>query len=232
MTGSHPQPCIVTFIGPVGVGKSTQIRLFQKYLKSKNILVIRTFIKSNHVLTYFLSSLLKTLGASEKVSYPNGFSRVYPKRTIVRKIFPLWCFLDAVSVATKFLFTVSIPFRLGFTVLIEEGLPMSLYTYTIAFPTFFQTEPTTLLVLPNLLGWLTNKAHVNIVLDASEEELDQRRRGRNYRQSELAEYVSLQKKWIKHLNLEGTVFIDTSNASHLSVHEKIIAAVEKCVFPR
>ena len=232
MVGKFQQPFIVTFIGPVGVGKSTQIRLFQEYLKSKNVVVVRTFIKSNHALTYFLSSFLKKLGISEKISNQNGFSKVYPNRTVVRKLFSLWCLLDTISVATKFLFTVSIPFHMGFAVLIEEGLPMSLYTYSVSLPNFFKTEPITLPVLPNLLGWVTGKTHLNIILDASEEELDQRRKGRNYRQFESAEYIYLQKEWIKRLNFGDTVFIDTTNSSLVKVHEKIVEVVEKRVFQR
>ena len=223
--------CIITFIGPVGVGKSTQIRLIKDYFKLKGIRTTQTFIKSNHALTYILSEFLKALGLYEKVSYPEGVTRIYPAREVVRKLFPLWCFLDTLSITFKFFFTVYLPFRLGLTPLIEEGLMMSFYTYVMSFPHFFKTEPKVLPLLPSLLGWVISKNHVNVVLDAREEELDRRRSKRNYRQNELSDYVSMQKKWIRRLNSRNTFFMDTTDEPVLRVHKNIVTALEKYIFP-
>jgi len=219
--------CIITFLGPVGVGKSTQIRLLKEYLKSNNIRVVGTFIKSSHVFTYILSRSLMALGLCEKVSYPEGLTRIYPRRDLVRRLFPLWSFLDTLSIALKFFFTVYIPFRLGFTILIEEGLIMTLHTYLMSFPRFFKTEPKVLPFLSRLLGWTISKNHVNVVLEAADEEVSRRRKHRTYRQNELSEYVSLQRKWIKRLNLGDTIFIDTTDEPLVRVHRKIIIALEK-----
>ena len=225
MLHRRSQACIITFIGPVGVGKSTQIRLIKNYLKSKNIRVIKTFIKSNHAVTYVFSRSLKALSC-EKVSYPGGLNRIYPRRDIVRGLFPLWCFLDTLSIAIKFFLRVYIPFCLGFTPLIEEGLIMTLHTYSMTFPHFFNTEPKMLPFLPSLLGWIKSKNHINVVLDARNDDLDRRRNNRNYRQNELPEYIFMQKKWIRRLNFGNTIFIDTTGEPALRVHRKIVAALE------
>ena len=217
---------ILTFIGPVGVGKSTQIKLAKDYLKLRDIRVIQTFIKSNHTLTYILDRSLKAVGASEKVSY-EGFTRIYPRRDIVRKLFSLWCFLDALSISTKFLFTVQIPFRLGFTPIIEEGLIMTFHTYMLSFPHFFGTKPKILPFVPNLLGWVVSKNNFTFVLDATDDELNQRRRSRNYRQNELPEYIETQRTWFRNFSLGNTIFVDTTRLSTLEVHKKIVARLEK-----
>lgn len=229
MLGDRSKVYIITFLGPVGVGKSTQIRLLKDYLKSKNTRVVETFIKNSHVFAYILSRFLIALGACEKTSNPEGLVRIHARRDVVERLFPLWSFLDTLSIALKFLFTVYIPFFLGFTLLIEEGLLMTFQVYTMSFPRFFNTEPKVLPLLPRLLGWIMSKNHLNVVLDASDEELDRRRKNRIYRRYELLEYVSLQRKWIKSVceNFGDTIFIDTTEEPLVSVHRKIVTALEK-----
>jgi len=219
--------CIITFLGPVGVGKSTQMRLLVGHLKSENVRVVKTFIKSSHAFAYILYRSLLALGVCEKVLYPEGLTRIHPRREVVRSLFPLWSFLDTISIAIKFFFTVYVPFSLGFTILIEEGLLMTLHTYLVSFPSFFKTEPKVLPLLPSLLGWIMGKNHVNIVLDASDEELALRRIGRSYRQHELPQYVYLQRKWMKRLDSGSSIIIDTTSDSAMGVHKKIFAALKK-----
>ena len=217
-------------MGPVGVGKSTHIRLLRKYLRSKKIRVVATFIKSSHGLTYILNRLLIAPNIYE-VSSRGRVTRIYSSKKIIKKLFPLYCFLDVISIATKFLFTVYLPFRLGFTILIEEGLIMTSYTYNVSFPNFFDTQPQVLPLVPRLLAYIKSKDHVNIVLDANIEELDRRRKHRNYRQNELAEYIDMQKKWLRRSEFGHTVFMDTTNEPIERVHKNVLATLKehKCL---
>lgn len=227
MSRIRPKACIITFMGPVGVGKSTQIKLLEDHFKSENIRVVKTFIKSSHGFAYILGRSLLALGVHQKVLYRDGLSRLYPRRDVVRGLFPLWSFLDVLSIAVKFFFTVYVPFCLGFTILIEEGLLMTLHTYLVSFPVFFKTEPKVLPLLPSLLGWVMGKNHVNVVLDATDEELSLRRMGRRYRQNELSEYTYLQRKWIRQLSFGDTTVIETTNDAVMKVHKKVVTALEK-----
>lgn len=227
MPCASSKKCIMTFIGPVGVGKSTQIRLLKNYLGSKNIKVVETFIKSTHALTYILSRSLIALGASEEVTLSAGFTRLYPRKNLMKRLFALRCFFDTISISAKFFFTVYIPFCLGFTILVEEGLMMTLYTYLMALPTFFETEAKVPPFLPRLLGWVLKNNHLNVVLEAENEELNRRRKGRSYRQNESIHYISLQRKWIARLNLGDTIFMDTTNKSPTEVHKRIVMVLEK-----
>jgi len=213
-------------MGPVGVGKSTHMRLLGNYFESQNARVVWSFIKSGHMLSYILRKALIAFGACEKVMYPDGLARVYPRRDIVRRLFRLWCFLDAFSIVVKFFFSIYIPYKLGFTLLIEEGLSMTLFTYCKSFPHFFDTEPKDLKLFSSLLGWIQSKSHhVNIVLDANADELSRRRRYRSFRQDELLDYISMQKKWIEAMDLGDTIFIETTGKPILVVHDNIVAAL-------
>jgi energy-coupling factor transporter ATP-binding protein EcfA2 len=220
------KPCIITFLGPVGVGKSTQMELLERYLQSENAGVIRTYIKSSHVFAHFLSSFLKTLGASEEISYCRSLTRTYPRRALMVKLFSLYALLDTISIILKFLLMVQIPFSLGFTILIEEGLHMTSHTYVFAFPLFFNSKPKNLPFLARLQVWINRRNHVNLVLDARDDSLSIRRKSRSFRQNELPEYVSAQKKWMRRLDPHDTVFLETSNQPIMRVHKKIVKELE------
>lgn len=220
------QPCIITFMGPVGVGKSTHINLLRDYLKARNIRVVATFIKSSHGLSYILTKLIIAPSIHEKVSNNLELARTYSSGRIVKKLLPLYRFLDGVSIATKFFFTVYLPFRLGFKILIEEGLLMTLYTYHVSFPFFFKTERKDPPLVRNLLAYVTSKDHINIVFDARLKELEERRTHRGYREREMVEYISMQKKWIRNFDYRRTVFIDTTGKSIGEIRKKVITALE------
>ncbi len=223
------QPCIINFVGPVGVGKSTNLTLLRNYLKLRQIRVSTTFIKSSHGLAYMFSRLLLTLvgyeiaqANPEKTLSTSKYRHESQGKIIVKKLLPLWCFLDQISILTKFVFTVFLPSSLGFTVLVEEGLPMTLFTYKQSFPLFFGTEPREPRIILLLMGYVTSRNHLNIVLDANDQELALRRGTRNFRQHEVSEYVFLQREWTRKLNPVDTVFLNTSAKSVLEVHQSII----------
>ena len=217
-------PSIISFMGPVGVGKSTQIKLLQDRLKSKKVKTVKTFIKSNHIFAHITRRLLILVGAYEN---QDDLGVICINKRIVERLYPVLILLDAVSITIKFFFTVYIPFHMGFNVLIEEGLMMSLFTYTLANPKIRGLKPKTPPFLLRLINWILKQKHVNIILDAESKELILRRKNRNYRQNESPEYVDLQKKWLKQLNYGNTIFLETTNLPIIQVHEVIVAAIEK-----
>ena len=226
---SRGQAAIVILLGPVGVGKSTQIALLSNYFHKRKNRTVTTFIKSNHVFSYFLRAALVLLGCSEKIFYPDGTPIVCPKGRVVRRLLPLLAIFDAVSIAIKFFFEVFIPFHFGFTVLIEEGPAMTLHTYSVCYPEFFKTKPRVVRLSHILLGWVLSKAHAQIVMDTTDAELIERRKSREFRRTELPEYVISQRKWVQSINLQGTFRIETTNKSIAEVHKTIVNVLEENV---
>jgi len=49
---------LIAFLGPVGVGKPTQIRLLAEYLRSSGFRVKVTFLKVSHLWAYPLYKLV------------------------------------------------------------------------------------------------------------------------------------------------------------------------------
>ena len=221
---------IITFIGTVGVGKSTQIRLLKKFLLNNNVKVIDSYIKSTQGLAFLLNKFLILLGVSEKAIMPYGSVQLLPRNDLMKKLFPIWRILDFFSIIFKFLFTVYLPFLFGFTAIMEEGLMMTEFTYAKVFPRLFGLEKGTLPFVPFLLGWVMKKPNVTFVLDATDFELEKRRRKREFRQSELAVFVNLQREFMASLKRENIVFIDTTGLNASQVHENVISALETYEF--
>lgn len=226
-------PSIISFMGPVGVGKSTQIKLLQDHLKSKNAKTIKTFIKSSHIFAYITVRLLKLVMVYKNLPCQNDLNVTYlnkkvcVNKLIIERLYPAWLFFDAANITIKFFFTVYIPFHMGFNVLIEEGLMMSLFEYTLVNPKIEGLKPRIPPFLSRLIGWVLKQNHVNIILDAESKDLILRRKNRGFRQNVKPEYVDLQKKWLKQLNYGNTIFLETTNLPIMKVHKMIVAAIEK-----
>lgn len=202
--------CIITFMGPVGVGKSNQIKLLQNYFLSNKNKVVTTFIKSSHLLAYLILKFLRLL-----------------HKDVDKNLLSLLYLLDVISISVKFLFKVYIPFHLGFIILIEEGPMMTLFTYAVRYPTLSHIKPKKHPFIPRLIGWILKQKHVNVILSAENNELVKRRKNRNYRRYERSEYVFLQKKWFNQINMGNTIFIETTNLSALQTNKLIVTAIRE-----
>ena len=98
---------LIAFLGPVGVGKSTQMKLLAKYLRSSGFRVKVTFLKVGHLWAYPLYKLAL-------MGWPIFRSK---------HLFKLWMILDIFSIFLRFLITIWLPLKAGYVMLVEEYLP-------------------------------------------------------------------------------------------------------------
>ncbi len=229
MTRAQSKAAVITFIGPVGVGKSTQMALTRKHLETRGFETKIAFVKSSHGFTYVFLRILKTICSKEKIRYGDTV-RTYPRRDILRKLFVLYRLLDIPSITLKFIGSVCLPYSAGSVVLLEEGPIMSLHTYAEVLPKLYGTPPTSPAFVPNMIGWIENRNHLNLILEADEAELKERRKTRNFRRTELPEYEKLQKNWIRRLNLRNTIFINTTGIKPSDVQNLITASLKDNCF--
>ena len=213
-------PAIITFIGPVGVGKSTQIKMLENHFRSRGRKTIDTYIKSAHGTTYILSALIEMVSEAH---HPGSDAKAVGARRSIRVAFtPLWNVSETVSIVGKFLFSVYLPFRLGYNVLIEEGLIMSIENYRLFRPHVLGVGVSELPFLDTLLRWADSRKHLYIILDAGDEEVAARRRSRTFRRTELEDYVGLQRAVMARLRGPNMLVVETSGKSIGEVHKIIV----------
>jgi hypothetical protein len=213
-------PIIISFIGPVGVGKSTQIKLLKKYLRSRGEKTVDTYLKSAHGSTYLLANLIGLLSKSIHSQSDSEASR--NRRAIHIAFSPLWNASETVSIVGKFLLNVYLPFTFGYNVLIEEGLIMSIENYKSFRPHILGVRASDLPFLSTLLRWSDSRRHLYIILDVGDEEVASRRMSRTFRRSESDDYVGLQRTVMSKLSGPDVLVVETSGKSIEEVHKIIV----------
>jgi thymidylate kinase len=218
-------PIIITFIGPVGAGKSTQIKLLASYLRSEKRKTTETYIKSAHGFNRILSFIINEI-SNISLKAPGKQTDKLRRRLYV-SITPLWNLSETVNIIGKFFFRVYLPFQLGYDVLIEEGLIMSMENYRLFRPHFLGIKASKLPFLDVLLRWVNSHKHLDIILDVSDEEADRRRKSRTFRRSESEDYLSLQRIVISKLRGPNLLIVETSGKPIKEIHKVIVEYLMK-----
>jgi len=123
------QPRVIAFIGTVGSGKSTHMKLLYSKLKRKGLKTKMSFLKTGHLFAFILEiSLAKIVANKRKDMFPIR-ALVEERPTLFRRIFRLLLGLDLISITLKFLAGIYLPLKLGYTVLIEEYIPATISDY-------------------------------------------------------------------------------------------------------
>lgn len=117
------------FVGTVGAGKSTQMKLLAFTLKSKGLKTKVTFIKTGHIFAYLLEVFLtRILCLNRKDAHPIR-ALIEDRPLIFKKLFQFWLILDMLSILVRFIFAVYLPLKIGKVVLVEEYLPATIADY-------------------------------------------------------------------------------------------------------
>lgn len=118
------------FVGTVGAGKSTQINQLHSVLKKAGIRVTATVLKRGHFLTHILEMILAKLILHnfKDESYPIEVI-VKNRPVILKKLFKLFLILDTISIFCRFVFTIYIPKKIGYIVIVEEYIQAAIADY-------------------------------------------------------------------------------------------------------
>lgn len=123
------RPGLVVLVGAVGSGKSTHIRLLYLELKKNGLRARTTCLKTGHLFAFILEVFLARI-------LMNNRKDVYPIRVLIddeplifKRIFKLWILLDLISITVKFLISIYLPLKLGYTLLVEEYIPATISDY-------------------------------------------------------------------------------------------------------
>jgi hypothetical protein len=124
------KPCVIAFVGPVGVGKSIQMKLLAYRLRSKGLKVKTTFLLKGHLFSYLFEIFLAKILCKGKGKYISAMRTLLNKNPdTFKKLFKLWLLIDTANVYLKFLFSIYIPIKLGNIVLVEDYIPSTITHY-------------------------------------------------------------------------------------------------------
>jgi len=124
-----PEPRLIVFVGPVGSGKSTHMKILCSKLRQKGLKVKVSFLKTGHLFAFILEILLARIVASKRKDVFPIRALLEEKPTLFRRIFRLWLGLDLISITLKFFTSIYLPLRLGYIVLVEEHIPATVSDY-------------------------------------------------------------------------------------------------------
>jgi thymidylate kinase len=120
---------LIVFLGPRGVGKSTQINKMSKQLKAKGVKVKITHLKTGIILGHFAATLLSMMLLGKRPNQSPLMALVEERPSFITKTFRLWLSLDLFVASIKFLMEVYIPQKMMYTVLTEDSIPSIVNDY-------------------------------------------------------------------------------------------------------
>ena len=201
------KPRVVAFLGPVGVGKSTQMKLLARRLSSKGFKVKVTYLKVGHLWAHPLYGLALR-------GWPVFRSRL---------LFKLWVFLDLLAISLRFLISVWLPVKMGHIVLAEEYLPAVVADYLYIAKINGHSLKDVKAAVSYVYRLSTLMPFVSLILDADVPALRDRWRLRGT-PDERTEYVSTQRRALLTLAASLTryvIFVDTSNSTVEEVNRRV-----------
>jgi thymidylate kinase len=216
---------IIAFVGTVGAGKSTQIRLLRARFRKNKVRVKATGLKTNVFLAQALVLFInRLLSIKSRDLYPIK-TLIDEKPTLFKKLFKLWLLLDTIGVSIQFILTVYLPMKVGYTVLIEEYIPATIADYIYVSRTI-NLPLRNLSFTVNLMSKLIQIAPVQLIfLDAKTSELHIRWKRRKSL-AEKPDYLEMQRTTLLALSTKFSsnemLRINTANRTIQQTHTTIV----------
>jgi thymidylate kinase len=218
------------FVGTVGAGKSTQIKLLASALKRNKLRVKIAFLKSGHLLAYVLEVILvRLLMGSRKEVYPIKVL-VDERQNLFRKIFKFWLILDVVSISIRFLLTIYIKIKMQRVVLVEEYFAATIADYAYLAGILGLPTKTIFFAVSFILRLLYLGGNIQTVfLDASDTSLEARWRHRASPKED-HRYLQMQRTLLLSVSKRVSqtfIYIQTGGQTVEKTHESIVTHLEK-----
>lgn len=226
MSQDYDYPRIIAFLGTVGAGKSTQMKLLASKLRKKELKTRTTFLKSNHLfgrlLTLFLAHIL---AKGKKDVYPIR-ALIEDEPTIFKGLFKLWLILDLFSISIRFLSTIFIPAKMGYSVLVEEYAPATISDYIYLSKVIGLPRETSFFAIRYISTLMRAGGMMYVIfLDARSDVLELRWKSRGTL-DEKPDYIQMQRTTLLSLSKMFSPYevlhIDTTNRNIGETHEMIV----------
>jgi len=221
---------LIVFVGTVGSGKSTQMKLLASELRKKGLKIKTTFLKTNHLLARLLTLILAYILISKNDVYPVR-ALIEDKPMIFKRLFKLWLVLDLFSISLRFLSTIFLPVKMGYIILVEEYIPATISDYIYLNKAIGLPRET----LSFAVRFMLRLMHVGnptqvIFLDARLETLDLRWKSRGSL-DEKPDYLQMQRTTLlslsRMLSSHRMLYMDTTNRNIRETHNLIVNRLAK-----
>jgi thymidylate kinase len=223
------RPRVIAFIGTVGSGKSTHMKILYSKLKQGGFRVWISYLKRGHLLASLLENLLaKMLAGKRKDMYPIR-ALLEERPTLLKRIFRLLLSLDLISITLKFLTDIYLPLRLGYIVLVEEYIPATISDYIYLSRVINSPLKVNSFAINYLLRLIILRGPIQIVfLDAKDDELKRRWRLRGS-PDERKDYLQMQRTLLlqmsRVLSSNGLIYVNTSSRTLRETQELITSGL-------
>jgi hypothetical protein len=223
------QPRIIAFIGVVGAGKSTHMKLFDSKLKKRGFKVKMSYMKTGHLFAFIFEILLAKIFTSRRRNVFPVRALLEERPTLFKRIFRLWLGLDLINITLKFLTDIYLPLRLGYIVLVEEYIPATISDYIYLSRVINSPLKVNSFVINYLLRLMILCGPIQIVfLDAKDDEL-KRRWGLRGSPDERKDYLRMQRTLLLRMSRElssyGLIYIDTGVKTLAEVQKLIMTQI-------
>jgi len=182
-------------------------------------------LKTGHIFSYILEVILAKILVSKKKDVFPIRALIEEKTHIFKRVFRLWLGLDIVSIAVKFLLSIYIPLKLGYTILVEEYIPATVSDYIYLSKIIgFALKPTSLAItFPLRLMCLGGFTQV-IFLNADNETLKSRWKHRGSF-DEREDYLNMQRTILlqmsRKLSSNRLIYINTGKQTPEETYQLI-----------
>jgi len=220
---------VIAFVGTVGSGKSTHMKILYSRLRRRGFKVKMSFLKTGHLFTFILEILLAKLFTSKRRNVSPIRALLEERPTLFRRIFRLWLGLDLISITLQFLKGIYLPLRLGYIVLLEEYIPavISDYIYLSGVIDFPLRANSFAINYPLRLMKLCGPTQI-IFLDAKDDDLKRRWKLRGS-PDEKKGYLRMQRTLLlrmsRKLSSYGLIYIDTEVKTLTEVQKLIMTQI-------
>lgn len=207
------KPMIIVFVGTVGGGKSTQMGLLAKHLRSNGHKVKVTRLKIGHLWAHPLYEL----ALKGRSIFRNGF------------LFKLWMISDMLAISLKFLISIWLPFKVGRIVLVEECLPSVIADYLYIARINGHQPKDIRAIVAHTCKLATLAPFISVFIDANDTVLMKRWRLRGTSR-EKPEYIFMQRRLLISLSkllFDSFIYIDTSNSTVEETNHRLKEYLQK-----